>query len=127
MPSEWTVDTLKAHLDELRAVDQRALALQHGEYLRRLEALNHAHERAMEERALFVSAERFDTRGTVVDDRFDSFVKRYEARHEEIVRAQTVADAGRAYANQGFRRMLALCTVILGAIAILVPVLLNHG
>lgn len=68
---DWTPDLLHAHLVALReadlklaasqrADDQKALELQHKEYERRLEVLNHAHEQALEVQHTYVTQDKYE-------------------------------------------------------------------
>jgi hypothetical protein len=76
----WSIETLKEHYDELRANDAErrredrqmilaVLMVLTAEMLRRLRALNHAHERAVEVQHTYVTQEKFDDRVEAVDER----------------------------------------------------------
>ncbi len=76
----------------------RALRMQAEEYRRRLDVLNHAHEKAVEVQHTYVTQEKYDANSTAatvardialtrVDERFDDHVKRYELRQRELDQA----------------------------------------
>lgn len=54
------VDREVEHLRELRQADHTALQLQHAEYTRRLEELNHAHQKAEQDRLLFLTISTYE-------------------------------------------------------------------
>ncbi len=62
--SEWTVGTLKEHIEALLGEHKAALILQAREYERRLDALNHAHDRADEKAHDYVTSDKFETART---------------------------------------------------------------
>jgi predicted ATPase len=71
--SGWTVDTLKAlHEQRFTAMD-KALALQSGELSRRLDILNHAHEKAVEVQHTYVPREVFEKALEALEARFDEY------------------------------------------------------
>lgn len=93
-------------LEERRVADTEARGLQAVEYERRLTALNHAHEKALEVQHTYVTQdkyedklnaeeearttallrvdEKFDSALTRVDEKFQDHVKRWELRQREI-------------------------------------------
>jgi hypothetical protein len=58
---EWTIETLKAFLEQRLDATEKALELQAVEYERRLADLNNAHERAITVAQGTVSREAFET------------------------------------------------------------------
>lgn len=58
--TEWTIRTLKEHFDKILEERSKALDLQASEYSRRLDELNHAHERAEKERGTFLRQDTFN-------------------------------------------------------------------
>ncbi len=55
MPDEWTIKTLKEHWEKIHQKDMDALRLQAIEYERRLDILNHEHERVAQAQSTYVS------------------------------------------------------------------------
>ena len=93
--TEWTLPQLKELLDERFAALKQALDLQAREYERRLSLLNHAHEKAVEERGTFVTQEKYEDKMKAeatarrialdrVDEKFEEYVKLYERRQREV-------------------------------------------
>lgn len=138
----WTVETLKALLDERVAalknlVDERfqfldeARKLQAGKYEDRLRDLNHSHDKALEVQHTYVTQDKFETHNKTdklavelalnrVNEKFEDYIKRYEARQREIDLALAVqkgaADtAQRMVEEQGrkFNRNLGIATFLL--------------
>jgi|ERR1700722_486837 len=66
--SEWTINTLKEHFESLFRERDKALDLQFKENSRRLDALNHAHEKAVEVQHTYVTQEKFDDFSDRVSD-----------------------------------------------------------
>jgi type IV secretory pathway TrbF-like protein len=66
--SEWTIDTLKEHFESLLSERDKALDLQFKENSRRLDTLNHAHEKAVEVQHTYVTQEKFDDFSSRVND-----------------------------------------------------------
>lgn len=106
--SGWTTDTLRSALrDEISAVKElqlerfterdKALALQLVEFLRRLDALNHAHEQAREKERDFIGREAFDTFVVRTGDDFTTL--RAEIRVTSDAVAATKTAAAEALAN----------------------------
>ncbi len=101
---------------------ERALGLQAGEYERRLDVLNHAHEEAREVAARTVTRKEFDDYVSAtalarneavkteadkrelallrVDEKFDEYVKRYEQRQREVDQALTIQSTAAESAKQ---------------------------
>ncbi len=59
--SGWTIDTLKEHYDRLLDARDEALRIQAAEYERRLDALNHAHEQAVEVQHTYLTQDKYTT------------------------------------------------------------------
>lgn len=66
--SEWTVDTSKEYFESLLAERDKALELQFKENARRLDVLNHAHDKAVEVQHTYVTQEKFDDFSSRVND-----------------------------------------------------------
>ena len=99
------VEERLARLEERVEGFDRARALQAEEYARRLDELNHAHERALEDRAGFVDRSVCDLRHNVVD-----------ARVAELKEVQAVAKGKGIVYGLGFSLLLALIAVLLKVI-----------
>lgn len=97
----------------------KALQLQAAEYSRRLTALNHAHEQAVEVQHTYVTQDKYEDKLLAeeqariqalqrVDERFEDYVKRYEARQREVdvlLAAQKgAAEAARVAAEEQGRK-----------------------
>lgn len=108
----WNFKTFKILMDERAKADRRALRLQTKELKRRLDVLNHAHEQALEERRLTVSAEKFE-----------DFQKRYEADREATAKALTLAEGS----DQGQRRGVGWIVGAFGFILTLISIYLVVG
>lgn len=84
-----------ARIEAVADAVQTATKLQASEYERRLEALNHAHEKAIQVQHTYVTQDKYeatleaeklarDIALTRIDERFMEFVTRYEARQREV-------------------------------------------
>lgn len=82
-------------LDERQDADRKAVQLQAAEYERRLDALNHAHERAVQVQHTYVTQDKYEDKVHAeasarslalerIDEKFNDHVKRYELRQREI-------------------------------------------
>lgn len=128
MTRGWTVGTLKEHYDELRRIDEGrrreslvfvvlfVVALW-GELQRRLHALNHAHEQAVEVQHTYVTR-----------DIFDAAIARQD--EQQTVTTSAVADntSRRLGGQASFSKFVALATMAALLVAGVVAVLtLTHG
>jgi hypothetical protein len=138
---EWTIDTLKALIDERFVALDKALELQAAEYERRLAALNHAHEKAVavqhtyvtqekyedriksEDAALAAALLRVDERFVATDNKFSDYVKTQELRQREIDLALSASkgaaeQAARAAEEQGRKsnRNMGILALVLTAV-----------
>lgn len=135
-----------ARVQTAAEADRTAVRLQAEEYERRLTALNHAHERAVEVQHTYVTADKYEDKLeaelmarnlalTRIDERFTEFVTRYEARQREVdvlIAAQKGAamEAKRAAEEQGRKAVAATAEATrktnrnLGIMAIVVTVVI---
>lgn len=130
----WTLHTLKILMDERFDALDKALALQAEEYERRLTALNHAHDKAVQVQHTYVTQDKFEDRVATdqekletallrTDEKFQDYLKRYEARQREVDLALGIADSAAKRAQeiseeQGRKanRNIAIATLVLGII-----------
>jgi hypothetical protein len=81
MPEEiWTLPALKEHFEALLRERDKALDVKSAELARRLDDLNHAHQRAVEVQHTYVTEEKFN-----------SFVERFEENKATTAEALTLA------------------------------------
>lgn len=105
----------RERVDVRLAASGEALSLQAGEYERRLAALNHAHEKAVEVQHTYVTQDKYEDKLAAeatareaallrVDEKFSEYVKRYEQRQREVDQALTIhktaADTAQRFAEQ---------------------------
>lgn len=88
--SDWTVDTLKELFETVLDERDKAIGIQSTELERRLNALNHAHERAVEVQHTYVTEEKFE-----------DFVKRFEENTRTTSEALTLARGNSEGLSQG--------------------------
>jgi hypothetical protein len=92
---ETKIDGLRELVEERTHANERALTLQAHEYERRLDSLNHAHEKAVEVQHTYVTADKYEASLTSeanaralaldrIDEKFSDHVKRYELRQSEL-------------------------------------------
>lgn len=110
---EQRIGYLEKLIDQNDRAQSKALIIQAGEYQRRLEVLNHAHETAREKERDFLSREVFDgyvqsvnerlnrselkLAGTADRDRLEATAKIIDARFEEL--SKRITETERAKAN----------------------------
>lgn len=140
--------------DERFAAQEKALALQAREYERRLHDLNGEYKRDRERQKDYVTIDKYEDKLaseqearenalTRVDERFEDYIKRYEARQREVdllLTAQKAAAEAAKYAaeEQGRRaldatnaqarktnRNLGIVSLVLGVIVVVVNVALT--
>lgn len=133
-----------AVLEARMAERDKALKVQAKEYERRLEALNHAHEQAIQVQHTYVTEDKFEAqikaeslaRSEAVDrvnERFNDHVRRYEDRHQELSDEMVAMRANNAAVQhlseeQGRRqsRNLALATVVISVVVALANFVVQH-
>lgn len=120
----WTTYSLKEHQDSLRVVDnerRRETAVAAAltifafwrEIQRRLFDLNHAHERAEEEKHTYVT-----------DEKFGDFVQRYEEKQTAVAKALTLAEGKGLGMLRFWLIVVAVATLALMLLAIVVSVVI---
>lgn len=130
-----------ARIEERIAGMEQALELQTAELARRLDTLNHAHEKAVEVQHTYVTAEKYEdkleseslARSAAllrVDERFDEHVKKYEQRQREVEQqltaAETATGIAQRFAEQAAQRAsrnIALVGLALAALVVVINLL----
>lgn len=107
---------LREHLEAMIAERDKALALQAHEYARRLEILNHAHERMLALQNTFLSRERFDQYNT-------EHGKWGQQQTDEIDEKFNVIDLWRAEERGARTRQAAIVSFVFGVLIILIKFL----
>lgn len=90
MNDDWTLPALKEHFEALLTERDKALVVQHAELARRLDDLNHAHQRAVEVQNTYVT-----------DEKFEAFVARFEENKEVTATALTLARGNQQGTERG--------------------------
>jgi hypothetical protein len=111
--SEWTVSTLKEHFEALLAERDKALVGQHREYERRLDELNHAHQRAVEVQHTYVT-----------DEKFEAFVERYGENRDATATALNLA-AGSKQGVTATGRVIVTAVTLAATVITAVVILAN--
>jgi phage protein D len=99
---EQQISGFEKHMSERRSSDQQALSLQAREYERRLVALNHAHEKAIEVQHTYVTQDKYEDKLAAeqdarqhalarIDEKFDDYMTRADARVREVENALAAA------------------------------------
>lgn len=103
---------LREHLEALQAERQRALELRTAELSRRLEELNHAHQKAVDDRAMFATREMVEA----LSARFDE----YKSVTQEALAIAAGAKQGSVDTRSIVLGLVAAGGVVAGVIGLLV-------
>jgi hypothetical protein len=110
--SEWTITTLhdklagdlsalKELIAQQRTEDAKALVLQAAETERRLAALNHAHEEAVQVQHTYVTEEKYEALHKNIEDKYDSQNNAIVARLDNVEKAIVTLNAQTAGRRAG--------------------------
>ena len=102
--SRWTVDTLKELIEQQFAAMDKALALKSEELSRRLDILNHAHERAVEVQHTYVPREVFE-----------AFIERFDEYKETTNRALILREGQSRGVGLSANALIVSVTLLLAA------------